>query len=220
MTVANVSTSPANPATSPPATTPKTAISSDFQTFLKMLTAQLQNQDPLNPMDNSEYAVQLATFSGVEQQVRTNSLLEGLGGQLGVLGLSQLAGWVGRQGRAEMPVWFDGAPVELNVTPNTLADASELVVTDSTGKVVARQQVPPGEASFSWSGQDSFGEPMPEGRYSLAVDTYSAGIKLDTRPVESYAEIIEARAGSSGTILVFKGGIEVSASQITALRAE
>lgn len=46
--------------------------SSDFETFLKMLTTQIKNQDPLNPMEGTEFAVQLATFSGVEQQVMTN----------------------------------------------------------------------------------------------------------------------------------------------------
>ena len=54
------------PATTPPASKADNRISSDFNTFLKMLTTQLKNQDPLNPMDNSEYAAQLATFSGVE----------------------------------------------------------------------------------------------------------------------------------------------------------
>ena len=54
----------------------KPKISSDFETFLRMLTVQMQNQDPLNPIQSSDFAVQLATFSGVEQQVRTNDLLE------------------------------------------------------------------------------------------------------------------------------------------------
>ena len=45
------------------------ALSSDFETFLRMLTTQLQNQDPLNPVDSADFAVQLATFSSVEQQV-------------------------------------------------------------------------------------------------------------------------------------------------------
>ena len=44
-------------------------LSSDFETFLKMLTTQMQNQDPLNPVDSTDYATQLATFSSVEQQV-------------------------------------------------------------------------------------------------------------------------------------------------------
>lgn len=75
-----------------------TVLNSDFETFLKMLTVQMQNQDPLNPMDSSEYAMQLATFSGLEQQVLTNELLNSLiylGSQTGVSGL---ADWIGLEG--------------------------------------------------------------------------------------------------------------------------
>src|SRR5690606_19156239 len=68
----------------------------DFDTFLKMLTTQIANQDPLNPMEGSDFAVQLATFSGVEQQARTNQLIEALASRMGVSGLSQLSGWIGR----------------------------------------------------------------------------------------------------------------------------
>lgn len=60
-----------------------TAIASDFETFLRMLTTQLENQDPLEPVASQDLAVQLATFSGVEQQTQTNSLLEDLGSQMG-----------------------------------------------------------------------------------------------------------------------------------------
>ncbi|MFV2001871.1 MAG: flagellar hook capping FlgD N-terminal domain-containing protein, partial [Paracoccaceae bacterium] len=54
-------------------------VNSDFETFLKLLTTQLKNQDPLKPVDSSDFAVQLATFSSVEQQVKTNDLLTSLG---------------------------------------------------------------------------------------------------------------------------------------------
>lgn len=80
-------------------------INSDFETFLVMLTAQLQNQDPLNPMDSSDYAVQLATFSGVEQQVLTNELLRGLGAEGRIDNLASVAGWVGwRPARKGPPI--------------------------------------------------------------------------------------------------------------------
>ena len=72
----------------------KPDISSDFQTFLRMLTTQMQNQNPLEPIEASDFAVQLATFSGVEQQVRTNDLLSQLTSRMG---LSELANWVGRE---------------------------------------------------------------------------------------------------------------------------
>ena len=63
-------------------------ISSDFETFLLMLTTQLENQDPLNPIESQDFAVQLATFSGVEQQVLTNDLLSDLGQGFGSSGHS------------------------------------------------------------------------------------------------------------------------------------
>ncbi len=74
-------------------------IGSDFQTFLEMLTVQMRNQDPLNPIDSTEYAAQLAAFSTVEQAVLTNDLLKSLAAQMGDSSMSQLAGWVGMEAR-------------------------------------------------------------------------------------------------------------------------
>ena len=89
-------TSPTSPATgatgsgstsstssSPSPTGSGTALDADFTMFLKLLTTQLKNQDPLNPTDSSQFAVQLATFSGVEQQTKTNTLLSSIESQLG-----------------------------------------------------------------------------------------------------------------------------------------
>ena len=97
-------TSTIMPSTATSTVAKKPVISSDFDTFLKMLTTQIKNQDPTNPMDSADFAVQLATFSGVEQQVRTNDLLGDLGAQFGVMGMSQLGAWVGQEARAPGPV--------------------------------------------------------------------------------------------------------------------
>lgn len=208
-------------ATAPQASaTPKarSAINSDFDTFLKMLTTQLQNQDPLDPVDNSEYAVQLATFSGVEQQVKTNELLAGLGGQMGLSTMTDLARWVGKQARAEMPVWFEGKAVTFTATPDPRADAAELVVKDATGKVVARDSVPRDGSRFEWNGKTSAGTDLPTGKYSLSLESSAAGRVLATSPVESYGTVVEARNVGGKTVLVFTGGIEVQAERVTALR--
>ena len=77
--------------------TPERGLTSDFETFLRMLTVQMQNQDPLNPVDSSDYATQLATFSGVEQQVLTNDLLKSIAGTFGQGGTAQYAQWVGKE---------------------------------------------------------------------------------------------------------------------------
>ncbi|MDT8858002.1 flagellar hook capping FlgD N-terminal domain-containing protein [Paracoccaceae bacterium Fryx2] len=179
----------------------------------------MQNQDPLNPIDSSDYAVQLATFSGVEQQVRTNQLLEGLYGQFDVMGMAQLAGWVGREARAAGPAWVDGSTMSLSPNPAALADRAVLVVRDNLNRVVAREDVDRTSTALQWEPVGSDGEPLPEGKYTFQLESYSGENLLGTNDVEVYARVLEARGGAGGTILVLKGGIEVLAGNITALRA-
>lgn len=96
-----------------------TSTGAEFDTFLKMLTAQLKNQDPLNPMEGTDFAVQLATFSGVEQQTQTNKLLNQLVTQLGNGGgLGQTANWIGKEARTTEPVWFGDTALTLDVNPD------------------------------------------------------------------------------------------------------
>lgn len=201
-----------------PQTSGKPLISSDFDTFLKMLTAQMQNQDPLNPIDSTDYATQLATFSGVEQQARTNELLASLGGQMALLGMSQLAGWVGQEARANAPVWMDGDPVTMQLTPEVGADHAVLVVRDASGALVTREDVPNEAGLYDWLGGDAAGDPLPNAAYTLSLESYAGDILLGESPVESYARIIEARNGPAGAMLVLEGGIEVLSTNITALR--
>ena len=59
-----------------PAQAPQTKSEKDFQTFLKLLTAQMRHQDPLEPLDSTQFVAQLAAFSSVEQQIETNTKLE------------------------------------------------------------------------------------------------------------------------------------------------
>lgn len=197
----------------------KSAISADFDTFLKMMTTQLENQDPLNPMDSSDFAVQLATFSGVEQQTKTNTLLEGLTSQFGVLGMAQLAGWVGQEARSASPVYLGDDPVSITYKADAKADRAVLVVKNANGEVVSRQDVPPKGSPIQWLGADATGKALPNGIYSLSLESYAGDEKLgEASAVESYAKIMEARGGANGPTLVLAGGIEVKATDITALR--
>lgn len=210
-------------ATSPSAASPATGqgtskISSDFTTFLKMLTVQMQNQDPLNPIDSSDYAVQLATFSGVEQQVQTNQLLAEMAGRFAQLGMSEMAGWIGQEARSNAPVWYDGSAVSLSPNPAVGSTRAVIVVKDAQGNLVSREEIPPTAAPYQWLGADATGEPLPEGRYQIALESWNGEQLIDTHAVEHYARVIEARGGSDGTRLVLQGGIEVAASAVTGLR--
>ena len=195
------------------------ALTSDFETFLLMLTTQLQNQDPLNPIESQDFAVQLATFSGVEQQVRTNQLLESLAGGLGASGLSQLAGWVGMEARVSAPVAFDGTPVDISLDADPGSDRAELIVADAFGNEVARQQVPLGQDTIEWVGVAQSGQPLPVGSYSLQLVSLNQDEVTSTRPVSHYARIQEARVGLDGVELVMRGGTVVASNAVTALRA-
>lgn len=195
------------------------AISSDFETFLKMLAVQLENQDPLNPVDSADYAVQLATFSSVEQQVLTNELLGGLIAHQQVSGMTEFARWIGLEARAVAPANYDGSSaVELAPNPLTTADAAALVVFDASGTERARIDVAPTADPIFWNGDDGAGGQLPPGRYSFALENFAEGELIATDALETYGRVIEARNDNGRTILSFSGGLLVDASTVTGLR--
>jgi flagellar basal-body rod modification protein FlgD len=193
-------------------------ITSDFQTFLRMLTVQMQNQDPLNPIDSADYAVQLATFSGVEQQVRTNQLLTDMQTRFQQSGMAEMAGWIGKEVRSDAPVSYDGRPVSLSLTPAGGATSAVLVVRDMQGKLVSREEVPVSAGSYSWLGAGADGNPLRPGYYALSLESRSGDTVIATTPLEHYARVTEARSTPDGTRLVLEGGAEVAANRVTALR--
>ena len=208
-TAAQAANRPAPPAAGTP------TLSADFETFLRMLTTQMQNQDPLNPMQSSDFAVQLATFSGVEQAVRTNQLLESM---LTQSGLSELAGLVGLSARASGPARFDGSGVALSLPAMGEADTARLLVRDAMGQVVDSDTVPVTGGAHVWRGLGADGTMLPAGLYSFEVAGYRGGQMVDNAPAESFSEIVEARRDGADTVLVMSGGQEVALSEITALR--
>jgi len=215
MDVTPVTSTPANARASSGQTS---KITSDFNTFLKMLTVQMQNQDPLNPIDSSDYAVQLATFSGVEQQVQTNQLLAEMSGRFAQMGMSEMAGWIGQEARSNAPVYYDGDPVTLSPNPAVGADKTVIVVKDAQGRLVSREDIPVGTVPYQWLGAGATGSPLPHGTYSISLESWKGEGMIDTRPIEHYARVIEARGGAGGTKLVLEGGIEVPATSVTGLR--
>ena len=194
-------------------------LSSDFETFLKMLTAQAKYQDPLEPLDSSEYASQLAQFSMVEQQVQTNDLLKSLATQMNVMGMSQLSGWVGMEARAPVAAGFDGTnPVQIVPNPPLTADSAILVVRDATGQEVQRTLIPVSNQPLEWNGVDGNGDPFPIGLYDFTVEGYNNGDLTSTRTVDVYTEIVEARVEGGETILLMSGGATIAASSVSGLR--
>jgi flagellar basal-body rod modification protein FlgD len=196
-------------------TAPKAVIASDFETFLKMLTTQLKNQDPLNPIESSDFAVQLATFSSVEQQVMTNDLLTGLSTQMG---MAQLAGWVGMEARGPFPVKFDGFPVEVHPKAMPTSDNATLVVRNQEGAIVQSLQIPITGEPYTWTGRDGFGQSFPVGTYSFVFEGYKNDVLEESHVPESFERIREARIDNGNTVLVMEGGSVVASNLVSGLR--
>mgnify|MGYP001546572414 CR=1 FL=1 len=219
-----VTTSAVSAPTSTGATNAQTKASGfaggDFETFLKMLTTQIRNQDPLNPMEGSDFAVQLATFSGVEQQVQTNDLLQQMSGQLGADSLSTYSDWIGRKVRTAGQVYLGQDPLVMDIAPDPTADRVVLIAKDSFGRRVSAEEVGTGEGLIEWYGVDSTGQPLPTGLYSFSLESYRGDKLIDTGDVPSYSTVREIQRNNGKITFVLDGGAKANLDQIDALSTD
>lgn len=208
------------------ATTPRTANNdqarsapSDYDTFLRMLTVQMQNQDPLNPIDSADYAVQLATFSGVEQQTRMNQTLDTMLQRMNTEGIGALSLWVEREVRAPAAIGWQGAPVALDLPAEPRADRAVLAVRSADGILLAREDVSPDGGTYRWQGQAITGGALPQGAYTLSVEHYAGEVPLGSTAVQSWQRVTEVSTGANGVMLRLSGGSSIPATTVSALRA-
>ncbi len=149
-------------------------LSADMDTFLTLLTTQLQYQDPLEPMDASEYTNQLVQYSSVEQAIQTNSKLDNLL-NLSIYNLGvQASAYVGKT----VQVLGDMMPLDNGVAKATYTLSKNvqectILVKDTDGKVVysAQGDKTAGAHDFVWDGKNSAGEQLPDGAYQISINT-------------------------------------------------
>jgi flagellar basal-body rod modification protein FlgD len=142
--------------------------------FLKLLMAQIQHQDPMSPMADHEFVAQLATFSGLEQQMVANERLGEL--QMAQLsaGNAQLASFIGQEvvARGDKITLDGGTPDPISVQLEGPAVDVEVSVRDSSGNIVATVHSgsrPAGAGKIAWPGTDSDGNALPPGEYTISV---------------------------------------------------
>lgn len=193
-------------------------LSSDFETFLQMLTAQARYQDPLEPIDSSEYAAQLAQFSMVEQQVLSNDLLADLGSQIGAGNIGQMASWIGMEARSTSEAAFNGDAITVLPKIESGADDAYLIAYGSNGAEVQRRQISTNGSPVEWDGVLDNGTQLPDGNYSFSVESRSLGEITGISPAESYSRITEARRDGLDTVFVLSSGDTVTSAEVSALR--
>jgi flagellar basal-body rod modification protein FlgD len=196
-------------------------LAGNFDTFLKLLTTQLQNQDPLSPMDSNQFTQQLVAFSGVEQQINTNDNLQ----SLIALSMSQQASAaVNYIGHSVVMTNGTGAlqngAVDWTYNLSAPAAGTTLTVTDSTGKVVytGSGSTAQGNNDFSWNGEDSSGNQLPDGQYTLNVTASAGDGSAITSTIASKA-IVTAVDMSGTTPQLVLGAMEIPLSQVSMVGA-
>jgi flagellar basal-body rod modification protein FlgD len=190
-------------------------LSGNFDTFLQLLTTQLQNQDPLSPMDSNQFTQQLVEFSQVEQQIDSNTNLQTLisqgTSQSGAYATSYLGKTVtvsGGQGA------LTGGQAQWNYNLAAAATSTTLTVTNASGQAVytGSGQTAAGSNTFSWNGEDNNGNQLADGTYTLAVSASNGGTAV-TSTVTSAGTVSEVDMTSGSPQLVI-GSMEVPLSSI------
>ncbi len=188
----------------------------DFQNFLKLLTAQLRNQDPLSPLDSTQFVAQLASFSTVEQLVNANTRLDAIASQLGG-GLLDFAAWIGREAETtQAPLVFSGAPAPLRIAADPAADRVELVIRDASGAIIHRTAVANSDELLFWSGETA-GGPAPQGVYRASADYFANGDLIKSAPASTFSTILGARLIGGEVRLQLASGVEIGPGDIAGL---
>jgi flagellar basal-body rod modification protein FlgD len=160
-------------------------IASNFTTFLQLLTTQLQNQDPLDPLDTNQFTQQLVEFAQVEQQMKSNDQLNTL------ISIEQSA-------QATVALTYVGQTVVVDGSTTNTTDSgaswvlnvakpssTTITITDSTGQTAysGTFAMNPGEQTFTWDGVGNDGKQWPAGTYTLtatAVDASGQSVAVST----------------------------------------
>ena len=144
----------------------------DFDMFLKLLTTQMQNQDPLDPMDTAQYTQQLVQYSQVEQSIQQTGVLRSMLDKLSADDLTSAGQLIGRTAEFDSSVSGLSAdrPAEWRWTASGKPASIEAEILDSAGKVVARPTVSSADnGTFSWNGTLATGGRAPDGAYVLKL---------------------------------------------------
>lgn len=198
-----------------------TGIGSDFNTFLTLLTTQLQNQDPTNAMDANQMTQQLVQFATVEQQIKVNTNLERL---LSVEQGNQLvsaAPLMGRVVEVESDrLSLQGGQAQLRLPAAGEARRALVTVTDSAGRTLRSAEVALGNAptTWSWDGRDSTGALQNDGAYRFTV----SGLRADgTRSALEAGVLARATAvdRSGGEVRLNLGALSVNFDRLRGLAA-
>ncbi len=217
MTVNAVTPSASTSATASPASTSPTSADSE-QRFLKLLVTQLNNQDPLNPLDNAQLTSQLAQMSTVSGIEKLNTAFQSLLAQSGSGQVLQSAGLIGRTvlvpGQAL--ALQQGAAVPFAVELPAGAESVKVSVSDAAGHTVRSFDLgtlPPGVKTVAWDGLGDNAAALADGSYTVNVVASNGGTAAPASAL-TYQKVTSVAQGSSGVSLELAAGARASLSDV------
>jgi flagellar basal-body rod modification protein FlgD len=162
-------------------------LAGNFQTFLTLLTTQLKNQNPLDPLDTNQFTQQLVQFAGVEQQLKTNDQLTTLVSLQHTAQSTQALGFVGKTAVVDgsttaltnsSATWNLSVPTNSNVSISIANSTGQTVFSGSYSVQAGQNQ------AFAWDGKGNDGTRWPDGKYTLtatAADTAGNSVAVSTQ---------------------------------------
>jgi len=205
-------------ATSTVGTNALQSLGSNFNSFLSLLTTQLQNQDPTSPMDTNQFTQELVQFIGVQQSVATNSNLSQLitmtqGSQ--VLQSSQVVGDTVTATSTDIALQSGTGTVTFTTGS---AEPVQIAIVNANGQPVYDTSVnaQAGSNSWTWNGTDNDGNALPDGAYGIALETGSNGSNASAVPFSVVGTATGLQNTSSGMQLDI-GAVQVPLSSVQAI---
>ena len=190
-------------------------------TFMKLMVQELQNQNPLDPMSNTNFIAELAQFNSMNQLTSMNSTLKSLVSSQNQAALGNAVNLIGKtvQANGNSFGFTKGSTANLNYSLPQNANSVSLDVYDSSGNLVYNTnlgQQNSGSQSFNWDGLESGGSPAPTGSYSFSVNATDASGNPITATTYSNAAVMGLTTSNSGAVeLELSNGSTVPLSSVT-----
>jgi flagellar basal-body rod modification protein FlgD len=196
-------------------------LTSNYTTFLNLLTAQIKNQDPLSPMDTTQWTNQLVQYSSVEQQLKANQYLESLVNAGSQSSMNQAVGYIGKAVTANVDTaTLNGGQASWQYALGGDATTATLTVKDSNGNVVWSGDAPDKSAgmhSFTWDGATSSGAAAPAGDYTLSVAAKT--VAGDVTAAVGLSGVVSSVQNNSGAVELMVNGTAIPLSSISTVAA-
>ncbi len=192
----------------------------DLNQFLTLLVTQLQNQDPLDPMDSNEFTAQLVQFAGVEQQIYQNSNLEQLLALQETNQVSSMVNFIDRVIEVDGTTFpLENGQAEFTYTMPAGAKSASILIRDSNGVTVFETDAntSSGKQTFEWDGTDSQGQAVADGQYTVLVTGLDQRNEILDISQTVYGRVTGVGVDNGQTTL-FMGDIQVPQAKVLTVK--